>query len=809
MTTALRAENAVFVTQDSLLLVGWCVNDLDEAPFLRINGKIYARIPPTERRADVAENVGGRPDALTGIRRIVLLRPDDADADRLEIELVLLQGGEETLSNKLVVGTAAKNIHRVVRDLDDNTERLESRYRWPDNLEAGLTSVILGVYNGERYLPAAIDSILAQTDRNIQVILVDDGSTDGTRDILLDYKDQDARIELILKDRNGGQGHAINAGILRARGDLTCLMDADDLWYPQKVEVVREVYEEHRAAGLYTIFQHKLNICYGDEVSQHEFRDALLDGDIINFSRKEKIWIPGPFIPTSGLSFPTEILRVAFPVPRTFRICADGFLTRAAISFGHSKAIPANLGAYRIHGGNSTVGNEAFDQQKYIADVLVPEVNGFFERKNIDLRLPIETRSYESVPLNRLVPVRTGKGIYYTGEPRREARGIEDFRDIHKGKRAFIVATGPSLDIADLEALKDEITFACNKITLAFDETDWRPTYYAIIDSLVSETFEVDWSDLPSVKFFPEDLKSRYRDVPNAFFVKNRTPIYDGETRVFEFSKDLSQGAAGGFTVIYFLLQLAYHMGIEEVYLIGLDFSFSYKALSGEKTTKGEDVIVNGDEVNHFHKDYRPAGEKWTKPRLDLQEAAFIKAREAFQGAGRAVINASRKTRLEVFDRVGFPQLLHARQQQLETLRFVGDIYGGVISADYNSVIEELRVRGWITPKPERVDILHDGREVCSASIELEGHQNPSLVSGEGIYIWNATGSAPIRSGDQLRVLLTFADGSSSILTSRVETRSEEDDLKLAVRELHSRNRQLQQRLEAGTETGRRFTLDR
>ncbi|WP_317277412.1 glycosyltransferase [Kordiimonas aestuarii] len=797
MTSAVKLENAFFVTQESLLLVGWCVNDEDDELVLRINGEAYVTLTPNHHRPDVDAHFARVLDDHAGIRRTVLLQAEHCAADSLEVELALVRGDEDIHTDKIRIDVAnAKKVHRITGDFDENTERLDSRYCWPDNLEPGLTSVILGVYNGEKYLPMAIESILDQTDKNIQLIIVDDASTDGTRDILLEFKERDPRIELVLKDQNAGQGQAFNTGILRARGDLTCIMDADDFWFPRKVEVVRKVFDQHKAGGEYALFQHRLNVCYGTVVSQEQFRASLLEGDILNHCRKEKNRIPGPFIPTAGLAFPTEILRVVFPIPRAFRICADGFLTRAAISFGQGKAITETLGAYRIHSENNTVGNEAFEQERYIADILIPEVNRFYEKNNIFLHLPIDYRAKRSVALNRVVPKHTSKGIYYASERKRYAHGLEDFRNIHKGKRAFIVATGPSLKISDLDFLKDEITFACNKITLAFDETDWRPTYYSIIDSLVYENLVVDWSSLPSVNFFPEDLRRKYAGLSNTFFVKNRTPIYNGENRVFEFSENVSEGAAGGYTVVYFMMQLAFHMGIEELYLIGLDFSFNFKALSDEKTVKGEAVIINSDEVNHFHKGYRPEGEKWTMPRLDLQQAAFTKAKHAFERAGRKIYNASRATKLDVFERVDFDALMQEKADKRQNEHMVGDVYGDIMLASYSSTFEEIRVQGWCTPRPERIDVFHEGTVVCCGEPVLESYENASLASGAGIYVWSAAGEAPIKTGDSVRVVMRFADGSRSVVTCPVATHTADIDMKHAFKELLLRNRQLQKQLD-------------
>lgn len=90
------------------------------------------------------------------------------------------------------------------------------------------TSVIVPVYNVAAYLPACLDSLLAQTDPDFEIVAVNDGSTDGSADILFQYADRDKRVRIISK-RNGGLSDARNAGIAQARGRYIACVDSDDL----------------------------------------------------------------------------------------------------------------------------------------------------------------------------------------------------------------------------------------------------------------------------------------------------------------------------------------------------------------------------------------------------------------------------------------------------------------------------------------------------------------------------------------------------------------------------------------------------
>jgi len=96
-------------------------------------------------------------------------------------------------------------------------------------------SVIVPAWNAERYLDRTIESIVRQSHRNLEIIIVDDGSTDRTPSIAEDWARKDPRIRLVRKG-NGGVASARNAGIAAARGRLVAPCDADDLWGPYKLE---------------------------------------------------------------------------------------------------------------------------------------------------------------------------------------------------------------------------------------------------------------------------------------------------------------------------------------------------------------------------------------------------------------------------------------------------------------------------------------------------------------------------------------------------------------------------------------------
>jgi hypothetical protein len=233
-------------------------------------------------------------------------------------------------------------------------------------------------------------------------------------------------------------------------------------------------------------------------------------------------------------------------------------------------------------------------------------------------------------------------------------RRLRELRNCHRGDRAFVLGNGPSLCVDDLSQLEGEITFASNNIYLAFDSTSWRPTYYSVSDVLVAENNRQEITALNLPKFFGSSVRQTLGNANDVTWLRELP------TAKPNFSTDCSVGVHGGYSVVYHQLQLALHMGIREIYLIGLDFSFDVPETTGEECIHGE-ILKGRGEVNHFHKDYRKPGETWTMPRLDQQRQAFIRARATCLANHCRILNASRETCLSVFPRVDLDQLLKNR----------------------------------------------------------------------------------------------------------------------------------------------------
>ncbi len=211
-----------------------------------------------------------------------------------------------------------------------------------------LVSIIISNYNYARYLPAAIDSALAQTFRNLEVIVVDDGSGDGSRDVMLGYGD---RIKPIFK-ANGGQPSAFNAGLKKAQGDIVMFLDADDMLLPETVQRVVDAF--CRDWSLAKV-QFRMQVIDAEGKPTPEIKPPrylpMLSGDL----HRHVLTFPDDltWMATSGNAFNASVLRRITPVPeRRDGHGADWYLALVTPLFGPVLSFDWVGAYYRVHGSN-------------------------------------------------------------------------------------------------------------------------------------------------------------------------------------------------------------------------------------------------------------------------------------------------------------------------------------------------------------------------------------------------------------------------------------------------------------------------
>lgn len=118
-----------------------------------------------------------------------------------------------------------------------------------------LVSVVMPLYNGARYLQRPVESVLGQSHGELELVVVDDGSTDGGADLIDEYARSDQRVRLLRSERNGGVASARNRAIEVARGRYVAFLDSDDWWHVDKLRRQLSALDAHDAAIAYASYQ--------------------------------------------------------------------------------------------------------------------------------------------------------------------------------------------------------------------------------------------------------------------------------------------------------------------------------------------------------------------------------------------------------------------------------------------------------------------------------------------------------------------------------------------------------------------------
>ncbi len=217
---------------------------------------------------------------------------------------------------------------------------------------------------------------------------------------------------------------------------------------------------------------------------------------------------------------------------------------------------------------------------------------------------------------------------------------LKQYKNIHNGKRCFIIATGPSLTISDLELLKNEYTFSMNSIILSFNETKWRPTYYGIQDADVYRKLEKDIQNCNLKDIFVgSSITDKFKI--DSRYIKYPLDLMDHcvEFEKFDtkFSDDCYLRVYDGYSITYSLIQIAAYMGFKEIYLLGVDCNYD---------TSKTHFKEHGVGVTH---------KESVKKRMTV---AYEVAKKYCEGKDLKIFNATRGGMLEVFERVNLEDIV-------------------------------------------------------------------------------------------------------------------------------------------------------
>ena len=238
--------------------------------------------------------------------------------------------------------------------------------------------------------------------------------------------------------------------------------------------------------------------------------------------------------------------------------------------------------------------------------------------------------------------------VLYSKEDRKK---ILSLKNMYQGKRCFVVGNGPSLTAEDLEYIKDEISFASNRIYNVFNQTSWRPNFYVCVDPIQlcenrKEILELkDSNKFISCRSDLQDEKTiRIND--RRVYIVNPYKDYS-----VNFSENVEKLVYTHSTVLYTILQIAIYMGFSEIILLGVDHKYKIMTDSNNKLITDNDV-----KKNHF------TAQKESNDNIvyDANGANhdYYAVKRVAEKKNISVLNATRGGYLEIFERCSLEEII-------------------------------------------------------------------------------------------------------------------------------------------------------
>jgi len=251
-------------------------------------------------------------------------------------------------------------------------------------------SIVINNFNYARFLEAAIESALGQTYPHCEVIVVDDGSTDGSRELLRRFE---GRVRLVFKE-NGGQASAMNVGLQESNGELIAFLDSDDALFPYAIEAAVNAWQKNVVKVQFPLeILDENNQATGLRMPRVKLSQGVLMPEFLETGR----YVASP---TSGNLFSREFLNKVFPIPEDeWSETGDGYLNTCVPFFGRIVALAEPLGFYRIHGNSmsTVVGNGSIrlhQMQKMMRHAMAEKA--LLEKLAHDRGLPFSKRAVVS-----------------------------------------------------------------------------------------------------------------------------------------------------------------------------------------------------------------------------------------------------------------------------------------------------------------------------------------------------------------------------------------------------------------------------
>ncbi|MCP2680154.1 glycosyltransferase [Maricaulaceae bacterium NA33B04] len=561
----------------------------------------------------------------------------------------------------------------------------------PRNLTLPTISIVTPNYNGADYLQVALTSILDQDVTGLEYVVVDGGSTDGSAAIINQFS---SRLSKTIIEPDDGHADALNKGFAQTSGDIMGWLNSDDMLFNGSLAFVQRLFAAYPEIEWVTGRASSMNAA--GEVTHIQparpwSRLRMLCGDTAFIQQESTFWRRSLW-ERSGARLETD-----------FSLANDFELWMRFFREAELHTADRHLGCFRIRPGQRSVAAAA-QYQAEARQVLARELDRLepgYRTAFADV-LPIKPRQPEPSSrdddraalaacdppilkpsaVNRRYHQARWSAAQTRSEPAAAASmfdpsDLSAFRDKHAGERCFIMGNGPSLNQTDLSLLKNETVFGCNGIFLLFDRIDWRPAYYACVDSRVlpgwSEEIGAMLAAQPEMTgFFPVRLsdhaggeaprptRSLIDDQANVRFFNERSTTM-ANLPWSMFSPDPGAYLIQPHTVTITMLQLAAYMGFSEIFLIGCDNAYKLTETvehDGGETSRARVGLTStrDDDPNHFDPRYFGSGRRWHVPNLHAMVTQYEQARAALEAKGVRVFNATVGGELEVFDRIALEE---------------------------------------------------------------------------------------------------------------------------------------------------------
>ena len=222
---------------------------------------------------------------------------------------------------------------------------------------------------------------------------------------------------------------------------------------------------------------------------------------------------------------------------------------------------------------------------------------------------------------------------------------LKKYKDAYKGKRCFLIANGPSLKVEDLNLLKGEYTFGCNKIFYLFDKTEWRPTFYCILDKDYIERYQDEIFSHIDMPVFTNNVIARRVKPKNK---KGKTILYSHQIMYSNFKAwphlmSYTYATKPG-TIMSFVMAVALYMGFSEINVLGMDNTSTtagnhfagYKEDKSLEENLNRRIKENGWDTNHWR----------SQTEIEMSEFRKYADKKKIK-----IYNVTRGGKLEVFPR--------------------------------------------------------------------------------------------------------------------------------------------------------------